>query len=285
MSNLQLIHEHFDEPKEFEFQAEVKTIFFRNDNKNLCFQAIQKADNKHHLFSSYYIGVDWIEINKTAVYVQPKINKNSPETDYLKMLFTALKQPDAQKDTKNLFEIKFDAPYIAIDQEQDLLTPLLVVHFLQVMKTIVRKGLKKSYYKVENNLNGRVKGKIVISETLKNHLSKNNLTHTVCRYEEFGYNGLENRLLKKTLLFVQRYLPATRIKDSEIFAQEAFNFILPAFINVDDAIELNDIKHTKINSFYKEYTEAIRLARLILKRFGYNISSVDPKQKIKTPPF
>ncbi len=201
------------------------------------------------------------------------------------MLFSALQYRETDSHTEDLFEIKFDEPYIEVDQEQDLLTPLLVVQFLQVVKTIVRKGLKKSYYKVENNLNGRIKGKILVSKTIRNNISKNNLTHTVCQYEEFGYNGLENRLLKKTLLFVQRYLPNMKIESSEIFTQEAFNFILPAFVNVNDDIELNDIKHTKINAFYKEYEEGIRLARLILKRFGYNIHAAQKQPKVKVPPF
>lgn len=282
MCKIQTIGEHSSWT--FEVGVIPKPIFF---NKNQCCLEVSKqSDDTHQVKSGYFIGVDWVVQAEQAIYVEPKLNSESFNTDYLKMLFSALQHGDiAQRHTEGVFEIKFDEPYIEIDQKQDLLTPLLVIQFLQVVKAIVRKGLKKSYYKVENNLNSRVKGKIAISKTLKNNTLKNKLTHTVCQYEEFGYNGLENRLLKKALLFVQRYLPTMKIKNSEVFAQEAFNYILPAFINVDDDIDLNTIKHTKTNAFYKEYEEGLRLAHLILKRFGYNITTIDKQGKVKVPPF
>ena len=67
-----------------------------------------------------------------------------------------------------------------IDQEQDLLTPLLVVQFLRIVKEIVRKGLKKSYYKVAQNLYGKVKGKILVAQTIKQNVLKNKALNTVC---------------------------------------------------------------------------------------------------------
>ena len=82
------------------------------------------------------------------------------------MLFSCLKHPEVAQNTEGLFEIKFENPFIEIEQKQDLLTPLLVVQFLQVVKSIVRKGLKKSYYKVERNLNARVKGKVLVAENV-----------------------------------------------------------------------------------------------------------------------
>jgi len=95
---------------------------------------------------------------------------------------------------------------------------------------------------------------------------------------------LENRLLKKALVFVRRYLPTLNIKNSEKYTTEVFNYIMPAFDFVSEEVNLNDIKHSKTNAFYKEYIEGIRLAKLILKRFGYNISNTD-QTTILTPPF
>lgn len=60
---------------------------------------------------------------------------------------------------------------------------------------------------------------------------------------------------------------------------------MPAFETVSSEIEINEIKHTKFNSFYKEYAEATRLAKIILKRFGYNINNAPQIKTIKTPPF
>jgi 5-methylcytosine-specific restriction enzyme subunit McrC len=259
-------------------------ILFLNKDKCKCFE-VKKTGDKTFLQTSYYIGVDWIVENNLAIFIQPKLNVNNSQIDYLKMLFQALKHSEVTSHTKDLYEIKFGKPDIEIDQKLDLLTPLLVVHFLSIVKEIVRKGLKKSYYSVAHNLHGKIKGKVLVGQTIKKNLLRNKPLNTVCQYDEFGFNSLENRLLKKALLFIQRYLPSIKNINTEEFTTDTFNYILPAFENVSGEINLNEIKHSKINVFYKEYFDAVHLAKLILKRFGYNISSLDEQQKIKTPPF
>lgn len=267
-----------------ESDLSIENIHFQLDRNKCCLKVISKGERKA-IELSYYVGIDWInkECNK-AIYVQPKINRTADQTDYLKMLFSALQHNEIVDHTDELFEIKWNAPQITIEQHQDLLTPLLIVQFLSLVKQIVRKGLKKSYYKVEANLYSRVKGKVLVSQTIKQNQLKNKNLNTYCQFEEFGLNGLENRLLKKALGFVERYMPTITNLNSTSYTTALFNFINPAFQFISDEVNLNDVKHTKTNVFYKEYEEAIRLAKLILQRFGYNINSTQDK-KIKTPPF
>jgi len=257
-------------------------ICFKNNSEKICAAIWQNGI----LETNYYIGVDWINNSSTkAIYVQPKLNKEaSHQTDYLKMLFTALQCPDVANYTSDLFEIKWDKPEITIEQQQDLLTPLLIVQFLSLVKIIVRKGLKKSYYKVEQNLNSKVKGKVLIGQTIKKNLLNNKTLKTYCSYDEFGLDSLENRLLKKALLFVQRYLPTHKNIQADKYTEQMFHYIMPAFETVSDKVDLHQIKHTKANAFFKEYEEAIKLAKLILKKFGYNITNTS-KQQITTAPF
>lgn len=271
---------------------EMEFLFPKNRGELPCF-SISRNEDKFTLKTNYFIGVDWIEKNNSAVYVAPKLNtKNSEdvlveslkEIDYLKMLFNCLEHSDVSKVIDELFIIKWDEPEIIIHQKQDLLTPLLVVEFLGILKTIVRKGLKKSYYKVERNLNGRIKGKVLVGKTIKNNILKNKNLNTICAFEEFGLNNKENKLLKKALLFVKQYLPSYSNIYTNNFLEDVLNYITPAFEEVSSKIELNEIKTLKHNAFYKEYEKAIELAQLILKRFGYNISNIE-KQEISTPPF
>ena len=277
------IKEHFDAEKEIKGLSldKPKKLSFLNKN---CLEIEQKGDEKFQIKASYFIGIDWIT-SEQAIYIAPKLNHNQGviEIDYLKMLFSDIQNLDNQY-LKNLFIIKFDEPLIPITQKQDLITPLLLMQFLNIVKNIVRKGLKKSYYKIEENLTSKVKGKIVMSQHIKQNVAKVKPLHHYCNYQQFGYNNLENRLLKKTLIFITRYLNNHKLPNSEQYFQEIFNFVNPAFLKVSDQIQLNDIKHSKLNPFFKEYDEAIRLARIILQRFGYNISNVD-KQLIATPPF
>ena len=288
MSELIIVREHTKEPRALPLPKERSFDYYftrnKRDEKCLCFR-LAPHERGHHIESSYFIGVDWVGDQQQAIYIEPKLNKDADQTDYIKMLFSALKHPEVAKYTNDLFEIKFDQPAIQITQQQDLLTPLLVVQFLSVVKAIVRNGLKKSYNRVDQTLQGRIKGKVLVSSTIKHNLLKNKPLRTHCSFDEFGLNGLENRLLKKALVFVQRYLPTLKNLNAAQYTQNEFNYIMPAFESVSEEVSLQDIKHQKKNAFYQEYAEGIRLATLILKRFGYNITNVKESAFVKTPPF
>lgn len=269
-------------PADIDLSAITEIIYFKNRHNSNSVCVSISTDRK--LQTNYFIGIDWLG-KKSAIYVEPKLNNGNRQTDYLKMLFSALRHPEVSNYTDDLFEIKWDAAPVVIEQHQDLLTPLLVVQYLQIVQRIVRKGLKKSYYKVEHNLYGKVKGKINVGQTIKQNLLKNKSLYTYCAYDEFGLNGLENRLLKKALVFVKRYLPNFRSLNSSAYTDSIFNYINPAFEFVCDEVSLHEVKHTKTNVFYKEYDEAIRLAKLILQKFGFNISNTAQRNQITTPPF
>lgn len=278
--------EHFDgkieEPTLLLENESYRYDFRKKSSDDSCY-LIKKIEGDYHISLSYFIGLDWINKEQT-IYIEPKLNKEATQTNYLEMLFSALSHLEIANETDDLFEIKWEKEYISIDSQQDLLTPLLVVKFLRVVQEIVRKGLKKSYYRVEQNLYSKIKGKILVGQTIKQNVLKNKPLNTFCTFDEFGVNGLENRLLKKALVFVRRYLPTLKIPHSQKYTTEMFNYIIPAFDFVSEEVNLNEIKHSKINAFYKEYDDGIRLAKLILKRFGYNITNTQ-QNNILTPPF
>jgi len=82
-----------------------------NREKKPCFSISKGMNSERSILTSYFIGVDWIEENVQAVYVEPKLNKdNKEQTNYLQMLFSALKHPEVSSHTEDLFEIKFEKP-------------------------------------------------------------------------------------------------------------------------------------------------------------------------------
>lgn len=259
-------------------------IFFKKDKKCKCIENIRDGQNRL-LQPSFFIGADWLVKNELAIYVAPKVDADNQQVDYLQILYSCLSRPDIAKYTDQLYEIKADQKYIEIEQEQDLLTPLLIMQFLQLLKEIVKKGLKKSYYSVERNLNGRIKGKVKVAQNIKRNLINNKKTSTICQYDVFGYDTIENRVLKHTLKFIQRYLAQTSTLSQ--YTQPLVNYCQPAFVSVSDDVDLNQLKSIKHNAFYKEYKEAIRVAKLIIKRFGYNIKNAkaQPTGKTSVPPF
>lgn len=260
--------------------------FFKRakDSHQLCFGINYNEElDSYKLDSSYIVGVNWIVKGKLPIYIKPKLNNDTSEVDYLKMLFDALKETENIKHLDNLYSIDFKAPLIEIEQKQDILSPLLIIEFLNVVRQIVKKGLKKSYYDVTQNLNTRVKGKVLINRSVKKNHTKSKFHYNYCKYQEFGYNSKENRLIKKTLEFAKAIISNHKSLSSES-TKQLFNFISPAFSNVSSDINIKEVTNLKYNPFFKEYKVAIKLAKIILKRFSYNISQVS-EIKYTTPPF
>lgn len=249
----------------------------------LCID-FDKEKERFHFQTSYYIGIDWIIENKLPIYIQPKLNDDSLEVNYMGVLLEALQEPENLKHLDDLVYIDFHKPHIPITQKQDLLSPFLIAQFLQVLKNIVRKGLKKSYYTVTENLNARVKGKVLVGKNIKENLAKGKQIHTACQYQQFGVNCDENRILKKAYQFSYRVIQNYETAINTTPLLQLVRYIHPAFEHVSEDIDIRKIKKIKSNPLFKEYDQAIKLALLILKRYSYNITKT-VQQQIMTPPF
>lgn len=285
-----------------------------------CYELVI-SESKLSLKANYYIGVDWLLEGEHFIQVKPKLNKEVlnrfnaelnkelnamesgsenesdlkpndekdglKELNYLKLLMDVFKHPVISKETSNLILINWEAKQIEINQKDDALTPFLVVQFLNLLKQIVRKGLKKSYFKVQENLNNRVKGKILVGSNIKQNVLKNRLTKTYCEYQEFGINHQENQFLKKVLYYCSNYVHQHigLFAGNKASLMQLINYCKPAFEMVSDEIEITALKNIKHNPFFKQYKEAIKIGHYILRRFAYNISNTAKSEKIKTPPF
>lgn len=102
-------HHHYyynDVVQETDFTEIPKPILFLQNEKAVCFEVnIHSGKNTNQL-------LHWCRLDnrkEKAIYIEPKLNNNSThQTDYLKMLFSALKHTEVAKHTDNLFEIKWD---------------------------------------------------------------------------------------------------------------------------------------------------------------------------------
>ena len=189
-----------------------------------------------------------------SIYVKPKLDDDSSEVNYVKMLFDILKEPENYNHLDQLCEIDFNKPTITIEQRQDILSPFLLVQYINILKKIVQKGLKKSYYTVTQNLNSKIKGKILINETIKKNHFNNKILFNYCKYTEFGINSLENRILKKALMFSISAIHNLKGIDTSKL-NEMLNYIYPSFANVDDEVNIEELRTIKHNKLYKEYEQ------------------------------
>ncbi|RXM39494.1 restriction endonuclease [Chryseobacterium sp. CH21] len=277
--------------------------------------SVMKEQNLCKIKADYYVGVDWLGNTGRTIYVEPKLNSclseyfntclncdeesteipeqfenkekaKTHEVNYLSILLEVMALPQTASYSKDVIQIDWNAKYIEIDQKDDRLSPFLIIQFLQHLRTIVRKGLKKSYYKKQENLNSKIKGKVLVGQHIKNNVLKNRLTSTFCEFQVFGEDHLENRFLKKVLQFATSYIennPLLFYSNLESI-KHILSYCRPAFEHISSDVDEYYLKHIKKNPFFNEYGEALRIGQFILKRFSYTITKTMQK-KIETPPF
>lgn len=291
---LLIAHEHFNDRLSTlagqlwtQFNSPViPKIFRRNGKEEYCFK-VSGAAEEQHLNTNYFVGVDWLLKDKISIYVEPKLNNEHRQIDFLSMLFQSLQAPENLGHLEDLYQVDFEAKWIPIPQQKDLLSPLLITQFIKLLQQIAKKGLKKSYYKVRSNLRNKLKGKIIVSRQLRENVYRNRPTHTFCEYQEFGYNFAENQFLKTVFHFVKAYVH----QECYFFAEpqkrnllEILNFCEPSFFQVSELADPHKRFDIKKNVFYSEYPEAIRIGRYILQRFSFNIKKTS-LSFCTTPPF
>ena len=113
--------------------------------------------------ASYYIGADWLTDN-TAVIVTPKMH----DIDHISMFVTALKFAHSSSYFSKFYGIDFSKPKIESEKLDGILTPLMLIHFLSVIQKLLEKGLKKGYVSREENLQTKIKGKVILTLAVQN---------------------------------------------------------------------------------------------------------------------
>jgi 5-methylcytosine-specific restriction enzyme subunit McrC len=260
-------------PFSVEDKNEISTLLNLRNNPKLGLN----YDSFGTLWTSYLIGIDWLEKDKSYILVIPKV-KN---LDYIKMFMHCLKHPEISQYVKTIYHFDFNKPKIIPDTQIEMdFNLFLIAHFLELTEQIVKQGLKKNYIQIEENLSSKIKGKIIWSQQIKKNIAAKREDRTSCRFQEYSVNCLENRLLKNTLLMIQRYLNHFNKSQIKPLIQQQ-NRLLNALEAVFDDISYQQIKTLKVNSLYKEYVEAIDLAKKIMQKFGYSFVNADNKDKQK----
>ncbi|SIT96755.1 McrBC 5-methylcytosine restriction system component [Epilithonimonas bovis DSM 19482] len=266
-------------------------INFENDEEKNCVSISLNRNSEGNQYScsissSYYIGLDCFPNLGANIYIEPKINNEEKQVNYVQMLLESLKEPENFEHLDGLISTKFDEDWIEIDNHlQPLLTPFLIAQFLSVVKDLVKKGLKKSYYEKVENLNNRVKGKVLVGQQIKQNILKNRYTKTICKFQEFGFDIELNQFLKFVLSRVSIHLEDYS-KNSDIYINvvEIQRYCNGGFHQVSDyTFSKLDLKES--NPFFKNYNRAIQLGNQILALNDYNISKNSNKAKTLHPPF
>ena len=237
----------------------------------------EKAETEEEAgyYTTYVIGAQWFDDEEPLV-VTPKAGCS--KIDFLQLFSRCLQAGFELEAFSEIYGIDMEQPRIKAPELQSVLSPLIVVHFLSVVRAIVQGGLKKDYIQREENLK-KVKGHISVLRHERTNVLRKRPDKVFCRYQEYSVDIPENRLLKKALNFVRQLLQTFPHSESRSSLEHTLNQCLSAFAHVSDEIEVWELKHLKHQKLFRTYSEAIRLAQLILRRYDYSLTNIQSSEE------
>lgn len=228
-----------------------------------------KRDTGWAYYASYYIGAEWIDADR-ALVVTPK--RGMEHIDFLSMFGSCLDAGLSPESFAEIYRINIDDPPVDAPALAAVLSPLLIFHFLATVKKI--KHLKKEYVSRSENLH-KVKGRIAAMKNERTNIMTRRFDRMYCNYNEYTTDTPENRVIKKALLFAERYLGRMGTNNSIREAQTILAGCLRKFEGVSEQISINQVRNVEANVLYRTHGEAVRLAKTILRYFDYSISKAE----------
>lgn len=219
----------------------------------------------------YYIGASWFIKDKCAFVVKPKVN-----VDYVKLFMTALELNSENEAAyfSNYYYIDFEKPAIKTNALDNVITPLLILHYISLLRHLVSRGLKKGYVVREENLQSKIRGRILLQRHLTKNVFAKREDRVFCRFQEFTEDIPENKILKKALSFSVRFinqLPSFKSHLQELTPQ--LSMIGSAFEKVSEDVTIAQVAKVNAGKIFRHYESAIKVAKLILRHFDYSIDN------------
>lgn len=235
-------------------------------------------NNPWGYYASFKIGAEWID-NKETLVVTAKRGMNN--IDFLGMFMTCFMSNLDLDSFTEIYKINIDKPQISAPVLSSVVSPLIVIHFISVVNRI--KSLRRGYVPHQENLK-KVKGHIKLLKNERLNIVTKRYDRIFCEYDEYSIDILENRLLKKAVLFSQALI------NNMSYNHQSYSRIkllitraLKKFENVSDNVDVKSVGQIRSHKLFNEYSEAIRLAKTILKHFDYSLNKAGSSNNKVTP--
>ena len=209
-----------------------------------------------------YVGLIQMK-NGYQVQILPKVSfgdgAEDPGDKRTKKIF--LKMLRSMKDFPSKV---FNDASLKVDQMN--LYEIFINMYLQEVRQLVKRGIKSAYVTQEDNLK-YYKGKLLINQQIRTNLAHRERFYVT--YDEFHPNRAENRLVKATLLKLQK-LTSSAENAKEI------NQLLTALEMVEPSINYQkDFSRVKIDRNTKDYEMLMQWSKVFLMNKSFTTFSGD----------
>ena len=243
ITEFERVYQHDIGKKDF---GDIENFILKNSDENAPFLRIASGSGGKFIQARNYIGVLQTKSGLT-IEILPKIaDKNDSERSKVVLIKMLRTLKDFPFKSSNLVNLK----------TQNLpLLEIFISMFLCELETLVKKGIKSDYVKLEENLNF-LKGKLNINEQIKrNSIHKERF---YVEYSEFLSDIKINRIIKTTLKFL--YKKSNSSKNQQKIRELLFIF--------DEVSTCGDYKNfftnLAINRQVKHYEQTLLWCKIFL---------------------
>lgn len=239
---IELIHAFDADDTEADVLDFIKIGYKRNMGETVTFQN--------------YVGIIQMR-NNFQIQILPKIDFVNGQKDDTKAVF--MKMLRSMKD----FPSKaFSNANLKMDRMN--LYEIFINMYLQEVRQLVKHGIRSAYVAQEDNITV-YKGKLIVNEHIKRNIAHKERFYV--GFDEFQVNRPENRLVKSTLLKLQKL--TTSAENAKEIRQllTAFELVNPS-INYD-----KDFSKVVINRNTKDYEMLMKWSKVFLKNKSFTTFS------------
>lgn len=136
-----------------------------------------------------------------------------------------------------------------------------IIRFVNLAKEVCKKNLKKQSVFKEENLVGKVKGRILVNQQIKQNISRGQYHKTYCTYNALSENIKENMILKYTLHLCSKFEIADSLREDIMFCNRVLADVPLKKCSISDFVGL------KCNGVFRQYKQAMDAAKVIIKRY------------------
>lgn len=231
---IEFIHAFDSDEKESDVLDFIKIGYKRNVGETVTFKN--------------YVGLIQIN-NKFQIQILPKIEFAKGEKDETKQIF--IKMIRSMKDFPSKVFTNANLKF-----EKMNLYEIFINMYLQEVRSLIKQGIKSAYIGQEDNLNV-YKGKLLVEKHIKQNFIHKERFYV--GFDEYQVNRAENKLIKSTLLKLQKL--TSSMENSKEIRQ-----LLTVFELVEPSTNYDkDFAKVVINRHTKDYEMLIKWSKVFLK--------------------
>ena len=232
-----------------------------------------------------FIGMVWIgEKGEEKTRAVLRADSKFAEMDYIKMFAECAANSQIGARVVRCLHFWAGEDLIETERDSDFLI-LTALAFLRELHELCRRRLRRNFLRVRQNFCGKVKGKILIAENLRQNIVRARADRIVCEFETVGDDILENRILRAALeraaRLLSRYEGKNELAESRIWIRASRAALSGAPVS---AIRPHDFISARKRGAFAHYRRPLDLAKAVLRQLGFNPQTEIP-EKTKTPPF